>query len=150
MPIDNCRIGEGTRIWHPELVNLYGCEIGQNCSIGCFVEIGKNVVIGDRVKIQSKVYIPSGVVIRDDVFIGPGATFLNDKYPPSGREYWGDLTVVCCGASIGGGVLILPGVIIGAGALIGAGAVVTKDVKDGTTVLGVPAHTRRLPPCDSV
>ena len=40
---------------------------------------------------------------------------------------------------IGMGARILPGVSIGNDAVIGAGAVVTKDVPEGATVVGVPA-----------
>ncbi len=43
---------------------------------------------------------------------------------------------------IGYGAIIMPGVTIGEDAIVGAGAVVTRDVPDGTVVVGVPA--RRL------
>jgi acetyltransferase-like isoleucine patch superfamily enzyme len=139
MPV-NAEVGEGTKIWHPELVNIYGCLIGRDCNIGCFVEIGPEVVVGNRCKIQTKAYLPKGIRLEDDVFIGPGVTFLNDKHPPSNGE-WGECTtIVKEGASIGGGALILPGVTIGRRAVIGAGAVVTKNVGDGETVVGVPAR----------
>jgi acetyltransferase-like isoleucine patch superfamily enzyme len=49
-------------------------------------------------------------------------------------------TVVKAGASIGSGAVILGGITIGAGAQIGAGAVVTKNVRAGETVAGVPAR----------
>ena len=81
MPIVDTVIGEGTKIWHPELVNLYGCTIGENCNIASFVEIGPEVVVGDRCRIQSFSFIPKGVILGNDVFIGPNVTFTNDKHP---------------------------------------------------------------------
>ena len=41
---------------------------------------------------------------------------------------------------IGTGAVLLPGVTIGEGAMVGAGAVVTKDVPDYATVVGMPAR----------
>lgn len=40
------RLGTNVTIYHPELVNLYGCVIGDGCRIGSFVEIRKQVTIG--------------------------------------------------------------------------------------------------------
>lgn len=141
MPIDDAHIGEDTQIWHPELVNIYGCTIGRRCNIAAFVEIGLRVVIGDDCQIGAFTFIPTGVYIGDNVFIGPQVSFVNDNYPPTPKGEWTIRpTVVEDGASIGTGARILSGIRIGAGALIGAGAVVTKDVEAGTTVVGVPAE----------
>jgi maltose O-acetyltransferase len=43
---------------------------------------------------------------------------------------------------IGGGAIILPGVTVGDDAIVGAGAVVTRDVRQGATVVGNPAKER--------
>ena len=82
MPIDpSARLSSTARVFHPELVNLYGCEIGAETTVGPFVEIQADVVIGERCKISSHSFICSGVVIEDEVFVGHGVTFVNDRYP---------------------------------------------------------------------
>ncbi len=143
------RLGRGATIAHKELVNLYGCTIGDKTKIGAFVEIRKSAVIGRNCKIEPFVFIPEGVVIEDNVFIGPGVMFTNDKYPRATRSD-GTLkqkndwklaqTVVEKGASIGAGAIILPGITVGKHAMVGAGAVVTHDVPDNATVVGNPAR----------
>jgi acetyltransferase-like isoleucine patch superfamily enzyme len=149
MPIaDDVILGHAVTIHHRELVNLYGCRIGDETRIGAFVEIQKNATVGARCKISSHAFICEGVTIEDEVFVGHGVVFINDRYPRStagGRMQtdadWELLrTVVRRGASIGSGAVIMGGVTIGAGAMIGAGAVVMHAVPDGATVAGVPAR----------
>ncbi len=82
MPISaNVVLGEGVKIFQPDLVNLYGCTIGDDTKIGAFVEIQKNASIGKRCKISSHTFVCEGVTIEDDVFIGHGVMFINDLYP---------------------------------------------------------------------
>jgi UDP-2-acetamido-3-amino-2,3-dideoxy-glucuronate N-acetyltransferase len=133
-------LGPGVAIAHPELVNLYGCSIGEGSSIGPFVEIQRGVQIGRRCKIQSHSFLCEGVTIEDEVFIGHGVMFVNDRYPKVSGDWTMEPVVVRQRASIGSGALILCGVTIGEGARIGAGAVVTRDVAAGQTVAGVPAR----------
>lgn len=134
-------IGEGTKIYDENLINLYGCKIGKKCTIANFVEIGKDVVIGDNCKIEAFSFIPTGVVIEDDVFIGPHTCFTNDKRPKIGDEWKILPTTVKKGASIGANSTIICGITIGEGAMVGAGSVVTNDVAPNTTVAGNPARS---------
>ena len=141
-------LGERVVIFHPDLVNLYGCRIGDDTKIGSFVEIQKNAKVGGRCKVSSHTFICEGVTIEDEVFIGHGVMFINDPHPRATSDGqlqseadWAVVpTRVQRGASIGSGATILCGVTIGEKAMVGAGAVVTRDVAAGETVVGVPAR----------
>jgi acetyltransferase-like isoleucine patch superfamily enzyme len=149
MPIANdVKLGPGVIIYHPDLVNLYGCSIGEGSTVAPFVEIGRGVQVGARCKIASHSYICTGVTIEDEVFVGHGVMFCNDADPrvdvPLGLGHPALRPIVVKRrASIGSGVVVMGGVTIGAGALVAAGAVVTRDVADGVVVAGVPARLLR-------
>ena len=149
MPVEaDVRLGQGVVIHHPDLVNLYGCEVGDFTRIGAFVEIQKGAHVGARCKVSSHTFICEGVTIEDEVFLGHGVLFINDRHPQAtiGGALQTEVdwqvvpTRVCRGASIGSGAVVMCGVTVGAGALVGAGAVVTRDVPAGATVAGVPAR----------
>ncbi|HYD03344.1 MAG TPA: acyltransferase [Alphaproteobacteria bacterium] len=152
MPINNVKLGKNTKIFHETLVNIYGCELGDNVTVGPFIEIQKGVKIGNNVKVQSHSFICEGVTIEDDCFIGHSVIFINDKYPKSvnadgTKQSDGDWkvipTLIKKGASLGSGSIIMCGITIGENSVIGAGAVVTKDVPANTVVAGVPARLIR-------
>jgi acetyltransferase-like isoleucine patch superfamily enzyme len=150
MPVTpDVKLGKDVRIFHPDLVNLYGCTVGDESKIGTFVEIQKNVDIGARCKISSHTFICEGVTIEDEAFIGHGVMFINDVYPRAVNEdgsmqteaNWEVVkTRVGKRASIGSNATIMGGVTIGKSAMVGAGAVVTHDVPEYAIVAGVPAR----------
>lgn len=141
------KLGRDVRVH--AFVNLYGCEIGDETSIGTFVEIQKGVKIGARCKIQSHSFICEGVTIEDEVFVGHNVSFLNDRFPRATNadgtrkteaDWTLERTLVKRRAALGTGAVILPGLTIGAEAIVGAGSVVTQDVPDRATVVGNPAR----------
>jgi acetyltransferase-like isoleucine patch superfamily enzyme len=150
MPIaDSVTFGQNVKVFHPSLVNLYGCSIGDDTKVGTFVEIQKGASVGARCKISSHTFICEGVAIEDEVFIGHGVMFINDSFPRATNtdgslqteaDWKVETTRICRGASIGSNATIVSGVTVGAGALVGAGAVVTKDVPEYAIVAGVPAR----------
>ena len=154
MPVaSTVRLGRNVVIHHPDLVNLYGCEVGDETKIGAFVEIQKNASVGRRCKISSHTFICEGVQIEDNVFVGHSVTFINDSYPratTAGGELqteadWKvEKTVVRKGASIGSGTTVLSKITIGENAIVGAGSVVTKDVPANAIVAGNPAKVLRF------
>jgi len=133
------QIGDGTRIW--AFVNiLAGARIGKDCNVcdRCFIE--NDVVLGDRVTVKCGVSLYDGLVLEDDVFVGPDVTFSNDLRPRSRHPAEHPRTLVCAGASLGAGAILLPGVTVGRYAMVGAGALVTRDVPDFALVYGAPAR----------
>lgn len=148
--ISNCKIGKGTKIY--DFVNLYGCTIGDESTVGTFVEIQKGVIIGNKVKIQSHSFLCEGVIVEDEAFIGHHVVFVNDRYPRSTNENgllksdkdWElQNTIIKKRASIGSNATILGGITIGENSIVGAGSVVTKNVPKNTIVAGNPARTIR-------
>ena len=149
MIAEDVKLGEGVVIHHPDLVNLYGCAIGEGTKIGAFVEIQKDASVGANCKISSHSFICEGVDIEDSAFVGHGVMFINDIYPSAvtddgGLQTGDDWEVIRTRvkerASIGSNSTVLGGVTIGRNALVGAGAVVTRDVPDYGIVAGVPAR----------
>ena len=136
--------GSGVTVIEP--VNLYGCEIGDDCFIGPFVEIQHGVVIGQRCRVQSHAFICELVTIGDDCFISHGAMFINDLFsaggPAKGRQDLWRATRIGNDVSIGTNVTVLP-VTICDQVVVGAGAVVTKDITAPGIYVGNPARLLR-------
>jgi serine O-acetyltransferase len=97
-----------------------GAKIGQNFFIDHgFTVIGETAEIGDNVTIYQNVTL--------------GGTNPSDGVPGKRHPTIGDDVV------IGSGAQVLGPVTIGGGAKIGANSVVTRDVAEGATMVGIPA-----------
>lgn len=133
--------GEGVKVVQP--ANLYGCQIGDGCFIGPFVEIQKDVRIGARTRVQSHSFICELVSIGEDCFIGHGVMFINDTFatggPARGRKALWRSTRIGNRVSIGSNATILP-VEICDDVVIGAGAVVTRSITEPGSYAGNPAR----------
>ncbi|MDZ4785139.1 MAG: acyltransferase [bacterium] len=118
-------------------------EIGDDVSIGSGTVIEHHVKIGNKVRIHSQAFVPEFTVIEDGVWIGPNVVITNARFPnnPSTKDQLEGVHLEK-GCMLGANTTILPGVRIGKNALIGAGSVVTKDVPDGTVMVGNPARPK--------
>lgn len=108
-------------------------------------------VVSTSAKIGAGSVLMPGAVVNANASIGRGV-IVNTNVSIDHDCDIGDFSHIAPGASICGGVRVgamsligvgsslLPGVHIGDGATVGAGAVVVKDVRDGETVIGVPAR----------
>ena len=100
------------------------------------IEIGQNVFVGPDCYLDDT--FPELLCIQDGAVISFRVTItVHGETRASSRVA---RVVVGRNAFVGTGAIVLPGVRIGEGAVVGAGAVVTRDVADGTTVVGVPAR----------
>ena len=88
-----------------------------------FIDHGIGVVIGETCIIEDDVIIYQGVTLG-------GVSLAVGKRHPTVRR----------GAVIGAGSKILGNIVIGEEAKVGANSVVVREVPDGSTAIGIPAH----------
>ncbi len=109
-----------------------GCNIGENCKVGDFVEL-KKAQVGNGAKVPHLSYV-GDAEIGENTNIGAGTIFANYDGVNKHRTSIGN------NVFIGSNTVLVAPVKIGLEAKTGAGSVVTKDVSPGETVVGVPAH----------
>jgi len=148
-----CQIGAGAVIYYDVIIEeqcLIGdaaiireqCRIGRRCKIGQHTVLVYNVAVGNDTHIANLVNMAGNSVIGDRVFVASGVITANSNNHGSGHIVDSRLEGVRLDddCRVGIGARLLPGVTIGSGATVAAGAVVTRDVMQGTTVMGVPAR----------
>ena len=113
-----------------------GSEIEARCRIGNYAEIKKSR-IGAGTQQHHFSYIGDADV-GEGVNIGAGTVTANYDGERKNRTVIGD------GAFLGVDTMLRAPVTVGRGARTGAGSVVTRDVPDGKTVVGIPARPIEL------
>lgn len=151
---DECQIGPNAVIYYDVEIgcgSLLGdgasirekCLIGSQCILSRYVTVNYNTKIGDGTKIMDNSHITGNSIIGKNVFISTLVGLTNDNLI---QEKFGDHVQgphIQDNVILGVGCSILPALLIGQGAIVGAGSVVTKNVEEGTLVMGVPARLVR-------
>ena len=102
-------------------------------------KIGRNVSLMPGVLLDP--FYPWLIEIEDDAFLGVYCRVLTHEY--TARNFRAGRVHIGRGAVIGAWATVRSGVAIGAEATVGFNSLVTRDVPDGETVLGVPARPVR-------
>lgn len=121
-------------------------HVGPHVHIGNFAEVNRSR-LHEGVKQGHFSYIGDAVV-GENVNIGAGtitANYGDKQAEPGTRKH---RTTIGANTKIGSDTMLVAPVNVGADAITGAGAVVTRDVPDGATAVGVPARVvaQRTPP----
>lgn len=111
---------------------LTGIEIHPAARIGkrFFVDHGMGVVVGETAEIGDD------VTLYHDVTLGGVSPAVNSDSQRNQKRH----PTLEDGVIVGSGAQILGPITVGKGARVGANSVVTKDVPEGVTVVGIPAR----------
>ncbi len=132
--IEDARIGDRSDCG-PFVKLRPGTEIAEDVHIGSFAELVRTRV-GRGSKVPHVSYL-GDTDLGADANIGAGTITANFDGTNKNRTKIGD------GAFVGVDTMLVAPVKLGKGARTGAGSVVTKDVPDGATAVGVPARVVR-------
>jgi bifunctional UDP-N-acetylglucosamine pyrophosphorylase/glucosamine-1-phosphate N-acetyltransferase len=140
-----CRVGPHVHIEDARLGDRSDCgpfaklrpgtEIAEDVHVGSFAELVRTKV-GRGSKVPHVSYL-GDTLLGEDVNVGAGTITANFNGEVKNKTEIGD------GAFVGVDTMLVAPVKLGKGSRTGAGSVVTKDVPDGATAVGVPARVVR-------
>lgn len=112
---------------HPTAIRGRDAVVGPGSVMAAGSQVTTNIRVGRHVHLDRLVTVGHDCTIADFVTVHPSAV-VSGGVTIGTRSLLG--TTSC----------ILPGRSVGSDAVVGAGALVTRDVADGTTVIGIPAR----------
>lgn len=120
------------RAVHPRATVSPSASIGENVLIAAGAVVCAEAAVGDGTIVNTAAVVDHECILDCVVHICPAAAL-------AGRVRVGE------GAFIGLGARVIQCLTVGAWSTIGSGGVVIRDVREGATVVGVPARSIRKP-----
>jgi sugar O-acyltransferase (sialic acid O-acetyltransferase NeuD family) len=135
---DRVELGERARRKGIALATLIdpSAIVSETAEAGVGSVLMPNVVVNANTRIGAHCILNTACTIDHDGNIGDGVQ-IGPGVHAAGDVTISDQSIIGIGASL------LPGVHVGSEVVVGAGAAVTKDVRDGITVTGIPAQPLR-------
>jgi sugar O-acyltransferase (sialic acid O-acetyltransferase NeuD family) len=120
-------------------------EAGVTCISLSAGRISETAICGTALMVHRGAHLSADCVVGVGVRLNYGANVMHDSTLGDFTTIAPNAVVLGCvtiGAMsyVGANATILPGLKVGVGCTVGAGAVVTCDVPDGNTVMGIPAR----------
>ncbi|MFD9129742.1 acetyltransferase [Kitasatospora sp. NPDC059571] len=119
--------GEPATLVHPRALIAPETELGPGCLVMGGAYVSSSVRFGRHSQVHYNTTVGHDTVLGDRVTVYPGGNV-------SGSVHLAD------GATVGSNAVVLQGLTVGPDAFVGAAAVVTRDVAEGTVVVGSPAR----------
>ena len=141
----------GVLVFHPENIEIEDdVYVGHYAMLKGYYKNKMSIGSGTWIGQQCFFHSGGGLTIGANVGIGPGVKIITASHELTHADmpilkaplHFAPVSIGD-NCDIGVGSIILPGVHIGKGVQIGAGSVVTKDLKDFSVAVGVPAKTIR-------
>nr|WP_321259247.1 NeuD/PglB/VioB family sugar acetyltransferase [uncultured Pseudodesulfovibrio sp.] len=115
---------------HPSAIIAPDVILGGGCVVCPGVILNTGAVIGDNVILNTGCVVEHECLIDSHVHVAPGAKLAGG-------------VVVNKKAFVGLGACIIQCLTIGTDSVVGAGAVVVEDVLSASTVMGIPAKSKK-------
>jgi len=123
----------------------YGVAMAPSAVLGKGVKVGHGAMVLPSATINIDSVVGNHAILNTSCSVDHDCNIDDYAHIAPGCHLGGDVSVGE-GTFLGVGTSVIPGVRIGRWSIVGAGAVVTKDLPDNCTAVGVPAKVIKTHP----